>query len=242
MNRWIIFIIIVGIVSVIGVALNFLFTPSSYEDPATDDKESERHTIPDPAVQFLNTSEYTISPGVLVLHTGDFSMNFLGRQAPSIYESLAEVGDPSTVIAALQDDPNIEAVFEVSAIEPNGEQRVIVPQSFFNTRDADGSPILASYMAMIVETNDGVVWLNSVPLHTDTGAIQQESVITEIVDMGTEKNAPIGSGFAGGQPDLTRDTENINNGTSTNEPVQHHPQFYEDNTVSDEIVQIDLNV
>ena len=247
MNKWIIFISIVCIVSVIGVVLKFLLTPPSYEDSYASNEEGESYTIPDPVVQFSNISEYTISPGVLVLHTDGFSMNFLGNQAPPVYESLAEVGDPSAVIAILQNNPNIEAVFKVGAIEPNGKQHITIPHPLAGTGYINGNPILVSYMAMITETNDGVVWLNGSRLfdpeyniYTENPfpTVLQDSIITEVLDMGTEQNEPISSGFAGGQPDPTRGAENSNNGTSTNEPVRHHPQFYEDNSVSDEIVLI----
>ena len=236
MNKWIIFIIIVGIVSVIGILITIVGNKApAYEEVAVPVEETIAQQQ-DQNINFVNTSQYHIAPGVFVLHNPNFSMNFLGETAPKEYESLAEVGDPSAALIALREHPDVYGAFDIAMIDPGGVQSIDMPEGKINRNT------VVSYMAMIVETNDGVVWLNSVPLHTNTGAAQQESIIAEILDMGTEKNAPIGSGFAGGQPDLTLDTENINNGTPTNEPVQHHPQFYEDNTTSDEIVRVDLNV
>ena len=237
MNKWIIFIIIVAAVSLIGILMSVVGNKSSSHEEAIVQPMENVPQKPNQNISFVNTSKYHIAPGVFVLHNPNFSMNFLDETAPKRYEALAEIGDPSGVLIALRENPDVYGAFDIALIEPEGVQSIEIPEGKINNNT------MMSYMAMIVETNDGVVWLNSVPLHTDAGAAQQESVITEILDMGTEKNAPIGSGFTGGQPDLNRDdAENINNGTPTNEPVQHHPQFYEDNTISDEVVRVDLNV
>ena len=245
MNKWIIFIIIVGVAATAGVLFNIvkggIYTSKIN---STSNKEVVQKK-PDPTVRFVNISEYPVSPGVLVLHNNNFSMNFLGAQAPKAYESLAEIGNPSAAINAVKNNSGVDAVFNIPAIGPGATESITIPHSIIdNTESRVGAgDINMSYMAMITETNDGVVWLNGSPFYDmENGGIQQSSTITEILDMGTEKNTPIGSGFAGGQPDPTRGTENTNNGTPTNEPVQHHPQFYDDETVSDEVVQIDLSI
>ena len=99
-----------------------------------------------------------------------------------------------------------------------------------------------SYMAMIVETNDGVVWVNHSPLYDDAGNKSSGSFWAEVVDMGTEENAPVGSGFDGGQPDPSRGEENLENGTPTEGgTAEHHLQFYNDQEVSEFLVRYTIN-
>lgn len=242
MNKWIIFIIIVGAITVIGVLAKFIASPrSQYSDAIL-----EETVLPEknPTIQFTNTSEYTILPGVLALHNNNFSMNFLGIEAPEAYESLAEVGDPSEVIFSLQGNPDVVEALTVEAIAPGETRQIAIPQSITDQKkyQSGADAIVISYMAMIAETNDGVVWLNSHALYNaGSGDLQQGGVVTEVIDMGTEENAPIGSGFASGQPDLTQGSANRNNGTATTEPVRHHPQFYEDDAISSGIVEVNLN-
>ena len=245
MNKWIIFIIIIGVAAIAGVLFNIvnngIYTQKI--DITIDDEMMQKE--PDPVVRFVNTSEYSISRGVVVLHNNTFSMNLLGTQAPKAYESLAEVGDPSAVISLVKNNPGVNAALEIPAIGPKATEDIIIPRSMIDGKGTrvGANNIGISYMAMIVETNDGVVWLNDSPFYkTKNSNIQQDSVLTEVLDMGTEKNEPIGSGFAGGQPDPARGAENINNGTPTTEPVRHHPQFYEDDAISNEIVRIDMNI
>lgn len=252
MNKWIIFIIIVAAVSAIGVGTRLVTNQSSPEDTLGSVEGGEKkQQKSNPDIRLSNISEYSISPGVLVLHDNRFSMNFLGTQVSGEYETLAEIGDPTAVIAAIKSSPGVLEVLEVPAINPGSTQDVVSTPlhmtdyyKTFNERERiSHGGIFVSYMAMIIETNDGVVWLNSQPFYNprNDSVIKEIGVLTEILDMGTEKNMSIGSGFAGGQPDPTRGDENSNNGTATSEIVQHHPQFYEDATMSDEVVQIDIN-
>ena len=192
---------------------------------------SAAHTL-----DLSNESEYAISPGVAVVHSDPFLMSFLDTQAPAEYESLAEVGDPSAVIAMMKNNPSVYQVRKVGALEP-GEQRTI------NFAEAPEDAVV-SYMAMIVQTNDGVVWLDSFPLHHDEELGEQgDQIWVTMLDMGTEENSPIGSGFAGGQPDPARGAENVDNGTaSTNGVVSFHSQFYEDDAISTAIVFAGINM
>ena len=243
MNKWIIFIIIVGVISVIGVLAKFITSPrSQYSAAILEETVSQEKN---PTIQFTNTSEYTVFPGALVLHNNNFSMNFLGIEAPRAYESLAEVGDPSEVISSLQGNPSVIELFTVEAIAPGETQQITIPRSIIDKKEYQSgtNAIVISYMAMIAETNDGVVWLNSHPLYSvESGGLPQGGVVTEVIDMGTEENAPIGSGFESGQPDLSQGSANRNNGTATTEPVRHHPQFYEDDAVSSGIVEVNLRL
>ena len=230
MKKWVIFIIIVLAVSLAAFIFNTVdFSSDIYLDLSPDGAVVAEDT----ALRVTNVSGYSVSPGVLVIHNRDFSMNFLGDYAPAVYESLSEVGDPSVVLASLKDLPGVYDVFEISLLEPQQHEVLNV-----SARDSDA---LISYMAMIVPTNDGVVWLNSYPLYTPDGNKHFGAVVTEVLDMGTEQNSPLGSGFQGGQPDLSRGAENIENGVSAVETVRHHPQFYDDPAVSTSVVRIDFN-
>ena len=151
------------------------------------------------------------------------SMNYLLRLAI-----------PGTLISSLKDLPGVYYVFRVSSLrsEGGGVSFTIPPM---------GPDTLVSYIAMIVPTNDGVVWTDGFPLYNLNGGQQVGGTFAQILDMGTEQNSPIGSGFAGGQPDHSRGTENVTNGVATEEMSDHHPQFYDDPAISESIVRIDLN-
>ncbi len=217
MNKWIIFIIVVIVVSVIGVGAN-LFTnyASSYKvDPTNSETVTQQES--DPVIRFANISEYSISPGVLVVHNRDFSMNFLGTRPPKAYESLAEIGDPYATIALLTETSGVSNVFEIAAIEPGTTQEITIPLSSIRDKEgyANTGNTLISYMAKIAETNNGVVWLNGYPPYdAKNNQTQQERILAEIIDIDT----------------------------NTNKPVQHHPEFYKDDAVSDEIVQITVQL
>lgn len=188
-------------------------------------------------VTFVNDSEYDISPGVLVVHGEEFSMNHLARVAPDEYEPLAEVGNPSALIAEVQEDSQVYAVVAVDEVVSGSQVTTKV-----RGVPAD-SKTEVSYMAMIVQSNDGVVWANRFPFTNEQGDFESREGWLEILDMGTEQNSPLGSGFEGGQPDPSQGERNIENGVSTpGTTVQHHPQFYDDPSVSARIVRILVNL
>ena len=230
MNKWLIFIIIV--VGVSGASLVSKYVGNSSDSVGVDYSR----------VRLVNVSEYTVSPGVFVVHDSrvvrddQFPMNFLGVQAPEAYESLAEVGDPSAVIALLNDMSGVVAVRQVAGLDSGADYIV------HDVPSGDG--MLFSYMAMVVETNDGVVWFNRIPVDAmkvaDLAQLRDGNLFAEVLDMGTEENSPIGSGFSGGQFDPLRGSENVENGVSTDAVVRHHPQFYEGSLVSFDIVRAEL--
>ena len=211
MNKWIIFIIIVIGVFVIGIGVNLVtnYTPS-YEVDTADSKTIAQQES-DPVIRFANISEYPVSQGVLVVHNQNFSMNFLGERPPEAYGYLAEYGDPSEVITMLKGTSIMGGVFEVAAIEPGAVQEIDIPLTGIKKQySIDTDNIRISYMAKIEGVNDGMVWLNG---HTPYTTTQQESILTEVIDMGT----------------------------ATNKPVQHHLQFYEEGVAPDGVVQINID-
>ena len=233
-KKWIIFIAAVASISLVAVVVrNVDFSSNVISLDFSLDDGYRSDVIGDTTVRLANVSDYTISPGVLVIHNRSFSMNFLGDYIPDEYELLSEVGDPSVVLTSLRDLPGVYDVLEVSLLESGVDQTF----NFF----VKNSDALVSYMAMIVQTNDGVVWLNSFPLYDENEEQQWGNIFAEVLDMGTEQNSPIGSGFAGGQPDPSRGVKNVDNGVSTTDVVQHHSQFYDDPAVSSSVIRVDLN-
>ena len=185
-------------------------------------------------VLLKNNSNYIISPGVLVVHGARNPVDLIGDRAPAVYERLAEVGEPAAVIEHLEGGDGVYKVIPVDVLEVGGEHLVSLPSNL--PKDAR-----VSYMAMIVQTNDGVVWLDAFPL---ISSLEREnrprSSWTHILDAGFEENAPIASGFENGQVDPARGEENINNGTEKLEKVTYHTQFYDDPEVSTSTVLVTI--
>lgn len=185
------------------------------------------------SIKLRNDSAYDISPGLLVVHADIFSLNQIGQIAPPEYEPLAELGAPGALKESLATQDGVYKVIDVGHLKPGSETKVSVGSLGEEMADAR-----VSYMAKIVQTNDGVVWLNSMPLSdliyqgTDTESDGVSTYWAEIIDMGTEENSPIGSGFPGGQPDPSRGEENVDNGVTSGELVDHHNQFYGDPNIS----------
>ena len=232
-KKWVVLVLIIFVLLVVGGFLSV--TDLSFDgdtDSAVYEIESPKE-LRDVSVRITNTSKYPVASGVVIVHGPDFSLSLLGQTVPAPYESLAEVGDPTAVAGFLQGLPGVYDVFESNFLDSRESQRFVVP--FF------AENALLSYVAMIVPTNDGVVWLNGEPLYGVDGTPQYGGFVAEVLDMGFEQNSPIGSGFAGGQLDLSRGDENIDNGVSLREPADHHPQFYDDPAVSPDVVKVNLN-
>lgn len=83
---------------------------------------------------------------------------------------------------------------------------------------------LFSFAQMLAPTNDAFIGVNSVPLfHGETPLSATFELI--VWDGGTEQNAPVGSGFEGGQPDMIHLEENLDAGIPESKPVAAHEQF-----------------
>ena len=232
-KKWVIFIVVVVIASLIALLSRVVdFSPSAVDPSSKTDDGGD--VTEETVVRITNVSKYAISPGMLVIHGPNFSMNIFRRYVSAEYELLAEVGDPSTLISSLKDLPGVYYAFRVSSLRSEGGSAgFTIPPMGFDT--------LVSYIAMIVPTNDGVVWTDGFPLYNSNGGQQVGGTFAQILDMGTEQNSPIGSGLAGGQPEYSRGAENVTNGVATKELSDYHPQFYDDPAISESIVRIDLN-
>lgn len=141
-----------------------------------------------------NTSEYTLSPGLLVAHSADVSMDYMGMVvgaeagAPASLEALAEGGDVSGLMAALEGMEGVMEVWETAAVPAGetGEWMMSVP--------ADHEGWMVSYVSMVVESNDGYVYVS--------GELMEwaEAMAAGNYDAGTEENSTLGRGCEGGQP------------------------------------------
>ena len=224
MNKWIIFIIVVAVVSMIGIGANFLVSyPNPYKEIGGTPIEPQP-TIqePGPVIRFTNISDedlHIVARGVLVTHDNDFSMDFLGRRPPEAYESLAKGEGPSAVLNLLRETASVNRVFEVATMKQGVMREVTIPLSsiVLGGIDATRMSYIAPIMDPITETTVGMVWLNGYALgntvHKNDQA-QVESVVAEIIEIDT----------------------------ANNNPVRHHPQFYGNEAVFNGVVQITVDI
>ena len=170
-------------------------------------------------VTLHNVSEYTLAPGLIIVHKPEADFGYLGRTAPAEYERLVEVGETEEARVFVASSPG---VYEVIAFDtPITAGQVI-------SRDIEGpSDAVFSILTMVVESNDGVAVVLRQALYEgpEKNLVREITVNANLLDMGTEENSPIGSGFDGGQPDHTRGEANLENGTPTSESVRYHTQL-----------------
>ena len=241
---WLTVVIIVIVIIVVSLIL--------------DSSTRERYVL-----RLENNSDYAIAPGVFVIHSyPEYTMNFLSTTAPKEYEKLAEVGDPTEVLEKLAQLDGIHAYGQTSAGPILSGEVVEIP---IDPKLAQENPdARVSFMAMVVQTNDGVVWLNRHNLFSSETTeyvdnINEDGLETDtppkpktfndlyvntdwgwswVMDLGTEENSPIGSGFEGGQPDSTRGAENLDNGVPTDEVAVVHDQLESEGLLRWELARI----
>lgn len=161
------------------------------------------------------TDSFTLSPGLLIVHTDDASVDFEGGMIPAEMEALVEWGDPAELKTLLEGMEGVMAVYQSDAM-PAGE----MAEWMIDEMDESYH---VSFLSMIVESNDGYVYATA-PL------MEGEMAMAMAYDGGTEENSDLASGFEGGQPDGTKTAEeNMNAGTPTEpqENVMLHEQVAE---------------
>lgn len=162
-------------------------------------------TAPAPTNRVLKvkniSADQPLSPGLAVVHTADFNMNYDGMLAPAELETLAEVGDPTAFKAYVEAQTGVVAVYDLGLIEPMTLAEVVL-----NEND---SALFVSVIQMAVASNDGYALVDSMPLAAGS------DVMGANWDAGFEENSALGSGFAGGQPDPAEGAANLDNGTAT---------------------------
>lgn len=168
-------------------------------------------------VTVTNTSAtQPLSPGVYVVHEGEFSLDFEGEMAPGPLEPLAEYGNPGAFAKYVEGMDGVEMVVAIADPILPGESFSFVVNAELDVNE----PVYLSGIQMAVASNDGYALLDSLLLD---GTERAET--TSNFDAGTEENSFPGSGFAGGQPDPARGEENVENGTPTDEVVKAHDQL-----------------
>ena len=151
-----------------------------------------------------------ISPGIILPHIDEGVLWVSGGTSGSALELLAEVGNPSALIDAL----NGQLIGEIA---PGGSASIEIVIE---------NEVYLSTASMLVATNDSFVGLNSVILwNEDHSPIESQTIELNAYDAGTEANTELGSGFDGGQPDPSRGAENLDNGEATSEPIARSDQF-----------------
>tara|TARA_B100000745_G_scaffold98011_1_gene62360 strand:+ start:25921 stop:26625 length:705 start_codon:yes stop_codon:yes gene_type:complete len=173
----------------------------------TGGEEGGSEMVKEYTVTVSNVSDaQPLSPGVLVLHTSEASLDFEGAVAPAELEPLAEYGSNTAFAELVATLPGVVEVISVDApIMPGQQAQVSVMV------DEDG--LLLSGIMMAVASNDGYALLNAVELDGT-----EKTVAAANFDAGTEENTELGSGFEGGQPDPSQGEANVENGTAT-DPV-----------------------
>ncbi len=151
-----------------------------------------------------------ISPGIILPHIDEGVLWVSGGSAGPGLELLAEVGNPSALIDAL----NGQLIGEIPPGGSASIELVIEHEVYLSTA------------SMLVATNDSFVGLNSVILwNEDHSPIESQTIELNAYDAGTEANTELGSGFDGGQPDPSRGAENLDNGEATSDSIARSDQF-----------------
>ena len=151
-----------------------------------------------------------ISPGIILPHIDEGVLWVSGGTSGAALELLAEVGNPSALIDAL----NGQLIGEIAPGGSASIEIVIENEGYLSTA------------SMLVATNDSFVGLNSVILwDEDHLPIDSQTFELNAYDAGTEANTELGSGFDGGQPDPSRGAENLDNGEATSELIARSDQF-----------------
>ena len=171
-------------------------------------------------VKLSNTSSsFTLSQGILIVHDSNADFNFFGDLADPELIQLAEIGSVSEFeTLVLSDYFNIYETIEVSEISPGGSISIPLEVVEENT--------FISFFARVEGTNDGFVAIFNEPLFEEGIPIEISKYASNL-DVGSEENTPLFSGFEGGQYDPSKGQLNENNGirTEPQEPVKTHPQL-----------------
>ena len=169
-------------------------------------------------VTLTNVSDYTVSPGLLVVHQEGVSANFatmtVGAEggAPASLEALAEGGDATALKADLMAMTGVDEVISIEPI-PAGESREVMV-----TMPEREGMVRVSFLGMVVESNDTYTFFES-------DLADMEAAPSMNLDAGTEVNAALASGCEGGQP--AADCTNMGEAEATNQAIAASEQLAE---------------
>ena len=172
------------------------------------------------SIELENLSDtQPLSPGIIIVHEGEFDFDFAGKNAPAELESLVELGNPDTFEEFALGQTGVVFVQRIEAsIEPGQSARIQIPPVI-----ATRSTKLTIFQ-QIAKSNDGYTFIDA-----NLKKVVEDGTTLEAknYDAGFEENTELGSGFEGGQTDSEKGEENITNGeaTSPQAPVTNHSQL-----------------
>lgn len=187
---------------------------------AQEEADKEHYTF---LVKIENVDDsITLSPGVFVAHKPPFSIDYIYKKIPSEMEPLVEYGNNTPFYDYISSQEEAVATYSIDTPLAPGESTSFTLKV---PRDRPRETYLSGAM-MLVETNDGFALVSNIALFTSGNGAKNSTTYAQNYDAGTEENSAVGSGFAGGQPDPEKGSENIDNGvpTSPQRPVTPHPQ------------------
>ena len=125
------------------------------------------------------------SPPIFVTHSHGFSIGASGEAASAELTALAETGNHAPLAALAMGSDAVGSVVPFPA-PPEG---VVLPgASFMTTVSASSDMGYLSLATMLVETNDGIVLANSLPLFDEDGNARSFTMDLISYDAGTEDN------------------------------------------------------
>ena len=137
-----------------------------------------------PAAHTVRISNLTIgqpfSPGILVVQRPNFDLFKDGDSASYGLRVLAEDGNPNELIQRLRVHPGIARVMRIPLIGPGSS----ITRSVRIKARKRSKASSVSYVAMLLNTNDGFVGFNAV----NSSPNSDTSVSTQARDAGTEEN------------------------------------------------------
>lgn len=171
------------LVAVTGLLLSFAALPASAGDVRTYEVTIDNLTDAQP-----------FTPPVVTAHRPSTDVFSVGHQASSGIQQIAENGNNTVLLGALQDDRQAVTVVEgLSAVLPGSSTTVTVSTGQGATR--------LSLAMMLICTNDGFTGLDALRLPMVVGA--QETVSAKAYDAGTEINTEDFADIVPPCPDLT---------------------------------------
>jgi TolA-binding protein len=185
-----------------------------------EEDDENLHTF---EVKIQNVHEtMVLSPGVFVAHKPPFSIDYINKLAPSEFEPLAEYGNNSAFYDYVVLQEGVVSTYSIDTLLAPGESTTFTLKV---PRDKPRETYLSGAM-MLVQTNDGFASVNNIALFTSGNGPKNSTTNAQNYDAGVEENSAVGSGFEGGQPDPSKGSENVDNGTETSpqRPVSPHPQ------------------
>ncbi len=153
--------------------------------------------------------EMIVTPGAYLLSMDQGAFWSGGTQASLALERIAEIGDSTEAVSSL-------GAVALDAAPAFGDSIT------FEVTAAPGYYL--STAQMLIATNDAFIGLNSEPLF-ENGSPRSVTIDLMAYDAGTEENADLFAGFAGGQPDPAEGAANVDNGTATVATILPSDQF-----------------